>query len=57
VIMLLHRDDYYDPETDRKNIVEVIVAKQRNGAPRGTVELVFLKEYNIFANLERYREE
>jgi len=56
VILLLHRDDYYDPDTDRKNIVEVIVAKQRNG-PTGTVELVFLKEYNIFANLERYREE
>lgn len=56
IILLLHRDDYYDPETDRKNIVEVIVAKQRNG-PAGKVELVFLKEYNIFANLARYGEE
>ncbi|GAB6934974.1 MAG: replicative DNA helicase [Bacillota bacterium] len=52
IVAFLYRDDYYDPETDRKNIVEVIIAKQRNG-PTGKVELVFLKEYNKFVSLDR----
>lgn len=52
VIMFLYRDDYYDPETENKNIIEVNVAKQRNG-PVGMVQLAFIKEYNKFLNLER----
>src|SRR5579875_1659694 len=52
IVAFLYRDDYYDPETERQNIVEVIIAKQRNG-PTGKVELVFLKNYNKFVNLEK----
>ena len=51
VVGFLYRDDYYDPESEKKNIVEVIIGKQRNG-PTGKVELVFLKNYNKFVSLE-----
>lgn len=51
VIAFLYRDDYYDKESENKNIIEIIVAKQRNG-PVGTVNLAFVKEYNKFVNLE-----
>jgi replicative DNA helicase len=50
VIGFLYRDDYYDKESENKNIVEVIIAKQRNG-PTGTIQLAFMKEYNKFINL------
>jgi replicative DNA helicase len=56
IVAFLYRDDYYDKETERKNIVEVIVAKQRNG-PVGTVELVFLKNFNKFVSLDRGHEQ
>ncbi len=56
VVAFLYRDDYYDRESERKNIIEVIIAKQRNG-PVGTVELVFLKNYNKFVLLDRGHEE
>lgn len=52
IIAFLYRDDYYDKESERKNIIEVIIAKQRNG-PVGTVELAFLKHYNKFVSLDR----
>ncbi len=52
IVAFLYRDDYYDPETDKQNIIEIIIAKQRNG-PTGKIELVFLKNYNKFVNLER----
>jgi replicative DNA helicase len=52
VIAFLYRDEYYDSETEAKNITEVIIAKQRNG-PVGTVELAFIKEYGLFVNLDR----
>lgn len=52
VVMFLYRDDYYNPDTDKKNIAEVIIAKQRNG-PTGTVELYWLGEYQLFASLEK----
>jgi len=51
IVAFLYRDDYYDPETERQNIVEVIISKQRNG-PTGKVELVFLKNYNKFVNMD-----
>lgn len=51
-ILFLHRDDYYDKETENKNIVEIIAAKVRNGS-LGTVDLAFVKEYSKFVNLER----
>ncbi|MEE1228473.1 MAG: replicative DNA helicase [Lachnospiraceae bacterium] len=52
VVMFLYRDEYYNPDTEKKNLAEVIVAKQRNGAT-GTVELVWLGQYTKFANKER----
>lgn len=52
VIAFLYREDYYDKETDNKNTIEIILAKQRNG-PVGVVELAFVKEYGKFVNLER----
>lgn len=51
VIEFLYRDDYYNAESEKQNIIEVIIAKQRNG-PVGTVELAFLKEYNLFVDLD-----
>lgn len=52
IVSFLYRDDYYDKESEKKNIIEIIIAKQRNG-PVGTVELVFLKNYNKFVPLNR----
>ena len=52
IVAFLYRDDYYDKESEDKNIIEIIIAKQRNG-PVGTVQLAFVKEYNKFVNLER----
>lgn len=54
VVMFLYRDDYYNPDTDKKNIIEVLIAKQRNG-PVGTVELYNMKEIGKFMNLEQRR--
>ena len=54
VVMFIYRDDYYNHDTDRKGVSEIIIAKQRNG-PIGTVELAWLPEYTKFANLERSR--
>lgn len=51
VVMFIYRDDYYNKDTDRKGIAEIIIAKQRNG-PIGTVELVWLPDYTKFANME-----
>ena len=50
VVMFVHRESYYNPDTEKKNIAEVIIAKQRNG-PLGTVELGWAPEYTQFVNL------
>lgn len=52
VIMFIYRDDYYNHDTEKKDIAEIIIAKQRNG-PIGTVELAWLPRYTKFANLEK----
>lgn len=52
VVMFIYRDDYYNKDTEKKGIAEIIIAKQRNG-PIGTVELVWLPDYTKFANLQR----
>lgn len=52
IVAFLYRDDYYDKESENQNIIEIIIAKQRNG-PVGTVELAFVKEYNKFVNLDK----
>ncbi|MFD2672184.1 replicative DNA helicase [Marinicrinis sediminis] len=56
IVAFLYRDDYYNQDTEKKNIIEIIIAKQRNG-PVGTVELVFLKHYNKFVNYDRSHDE
>ena len=52
VVMFLYRDDYYNKDTEKKGIAEIIIAKQRNG-PIGTVELVWLPDYTKFANIKK----
>ncbi|MDQ0176024.1 replicative DNA helicase [Bacillus chungangensis] len=55
LIMFLYRDDYYDKQSENRNIVEVNLAKHRNG-PVGTIQLAFVKEYSQFLDLELRRE-
>ena len=50
IVMFLYREDYYNPETENKNITDVIIAKNRNG-PTGTIPVFFHKEYVRFQNL------
>jgi replicative DNA helicase len=50
VVMFLHREEYYNKDTEDKNIGEVIISKQRSG-PLGTVKLAWLSEFTTFANL------
>lgn len=52
IVIFLHREDYYDENTEKKNIAEIIIAKNRNGAT-GTVELAWMGQYTKFANLYR----
>lgn len=52
IVMFLYRDDYYNPDTEKKNIAEVIIAKHRAGST-GTVELAWLGNYTKFANLAK----
>lgn len=51
LVAFLYREDYYEPDTERKNLVEVILAKHRNG-PTGTVELYFMKEIQKMVGME-----
>ncbi|WP_369802822.1 MULTISPECIES: replicative DNA helicase [Sporosarcina] len=51
IVSFLYREDYYDKETEMQNMIEIIIAKQRNG-PTGTVTLAFAKEYNKFLNID-----
>ena len=55
IVMFLYRDDYYNPDSEKKNIAEVILAKHRAGST-GTVELLWMGNYTKFANLDKYRE-
>lgn len=50
IVAFLYRDDYYDKESEAKNIIEIIIGKQRNG-PTGTINLAFKKDYNKFLNI------
>jgi replicative DNA helicase len=51
IVMFLYRDEYYDKETEDKNIAECIISKQRNG-PVGTIKLAWLGQYSKFGNLD-----
>jgi len=55
VVIFLYRDELYNPNTDNKDIAEIIIQKQRNG-PTGKVELRFFKEFTRFENLEKWGE-
>ena len=52
IVMFLYRDDYYNKESEKKDIAEVIIAKQRGGST-GTVELLWMGNYTKFVNLEK----
>jgi replicative DNA helicase len=56
VVVFIYRDEVYDPQTEKKGIAEINVAKQRNG-PTGIIELGFFNEYTQFANLTLREEE
>lgn len=51
VVMFIYRDDYYNKDSDKKGVAEIIIAKQRNG-PIGTIELAWLPDYTKFANIQ-----
>lgn len=55
VVMFLYRDEYYNADSEDKNLAEVIISKQRNG-PTGVIKLAWLGQYTKFANLERRHE-
>ncbi|HEY8345822.1 MAG TPA: replicative DNA helicase [Symbiobacteriaceae bacterium] len=54
MVAFLYREDYYDPDSDKKNRVEVIIAKHRNG-PVGSVELYFMKDIQKMVGMEQAR--
>ncbi len=51
VVMFIYRDDYYNKDTENKDMAEIIIAKQRNG-PIGTVKLVWMPRYTRFVNMK-----
>ena len=51
LVMFLYRDEYYNKETEDKNVAECIIAKQRNG-PVGTVKLAWIGQFSKFARLD-----
>ena len=52
IVMFLYRDDYYNPDTEKKGVAEVIIAKHRGGST-GTVELLWLGSYTKFVNIAK----
>ncbi len=52
VVMFIYREDYYDKETDKKNIADILIKKHRNG-PTGNVELFFQPEQTLFRSIDR----
>ena len=54
IVAFIYREAYYNPETDRQNITDLIIAKHRNG-PTGTVELYFHPERLRFMSLDKQR--
>jgi replicative DNA helicase len=55
LVMFLYRDEYYHPDSDKKNIGEVIIAKHRHGET-GTVDLIWLGQFQKFLDYEKYRD-
>ena len=54
VVLFIYRDEKYNPDSDKKGIADIIVAKHRNG-PTGKVQLLFLERTTKFLDLELYR--
>jgi replicative DNA helicase len=54
IVLMLYRDEYYNKDTEKKNLVEVIIGKQRDGRT-GTLEFAWMPQYQMFAELDRYR--
>jgi replicative DNA helicase len=52
IVMFLYRDDYYNEDSEKKNIAEIIISKHRNGST-GTVELAWMGQYTKFGNLKK----
>jgi replicative DNA helicase len=55
VVMFIYRDDYYDKDSEKKNIADILIRKHRNG-PVGQIELYFKPEQMLFSNLDKKRE-
>ena len=55
IVLFLYRDDYYNQDSEKKNIAEIILAKHRAGST-GTIELLWMGNFTKFANLDKYRE-
>ncbi len=53
IVMFLYRDDYYNKESEKKNVAEVIIAKNRAGST-GTAEVLWLSQYTKFVNLDKF---
>jgi len=56
IVMFLYRDEYYNKDTEDKNVAECIIAKQRNG-PTGTVKLAWMGQFSKFGNLDVIHQE
>ena len=52
IVMFIYRDDYYNKESEKKDIAEIIIAKQRGGTI-GPVDLLWMGNYTKFVNLEK----
>ncbi len=52
VVAFLYREEYYKPDTDRKNITDILIKKHRNG-PVGNVELFFNRDKQRFSSLDK----
>ncbi len=52
IVSFLYREDYYNPDTDKKNVTEIIIAKHRNG-PVDSVQLFFHKQFTKFSDLSK----
>lgn len=56
LVMFLYRDEYYDPDSEKKNVAEVIIAKHRHGET-GSIELFWSGDHQRFLDYEKYRAE
>ncbi|PJB51567.1 replicative DNA helicase, partial [Candidatus Berkelbacteria bacterium CG_4_9_14_3_um_filter_33_5] len=52
LVMFIYREDYYEPDSERKNIADILIKKHRHG-PIGQIELYFLSEQMKFVNFDK----